>query len=345
VTGFAEARRGGRCYVIAEAGSNHNRDFRLAGGLIDAAADAGADAVKFQLFRADRLYPPGAGPAEYLANGEDVHDLVARMELPEEWLPGLARLAGGRGLDLLVTPFDEVSADAVDPFVAVHKLASYELTHEPLLRHVAAKRKPLLLSTGAADLEEVGAAVAVAREAGARELVLLQCTAAYPARLDAVNVGAIADLRERFGCPAGLSDHSGDPVIAPVLAVGLGAVAIEKHVTLDRTLPGPDHAFALEPDELRRMVEAVRLAELARGSGLKEVHPDETELRAFARRSVFATRDIRAGEVLDAGAIAVLRRGSLGEGLPPSAYPGLLGRRATRDVAARSPLTAADVEG
>jgi sialic acid synthase SpsE len=341
---YRSARDAQRCYVIAEAGSNHNRDWSLAQQLVEAAAAAAADAVKFQLFKADRLYPRDAGRADYLEDDADIYDVVASMELPEEWLPRLHALCESAGLDLLVTAFDELSVDAVDPYVPVHKLASYELTHEPLIRHIARTAKPLIMSTGGANEAEIEVAVAAAREGGANEVVLLQCTAAYPARLEALNVATIAGLRERFGVETGLSDHSRDPVIAPVLAVGLGAAVIEKHFTIDRSLPGPDHAFALEPDELRQLVEAVRAAETALGSRAKAVHADEEELRRFARRSIFTSRDLAAGEIFDAAAITVLRHGKRAEGLPPSALPSVVGRRARRAIAAGSPLQPDDVE-
>jgi len=330
--------------VIAEAGSNHNADWGTAEQLVRVAAEAQADAVKFQLFRADRLYPRGAGHADYLGDRTDIYEIVARMELPEEWLPRLHGLCDEASIDLLVTPFDEASADAVEPHVPVYKIASYELTHEPLIRHVAAKGKPLILSTGAADEREIERALETAYDAGANEVVLLQCTAAYPARLEAMNVASVSGLRERFGVPTGLSDHSTDPVIAPVLAVGMGAAVLEKHFTLDRTMPGPDHRFAVEPDELRTLVRAVRDAEIARGTAAKSVHADEEELREFARRSIFTTRALRAGETIEAGSVAVLRRGKLGVGLPPSALERVIGRRAARTVAAGMPLQQDDVE-
>jgi sialic acid synthase SpsE len=323
-----------RCYVIAEAGSNHNGDLELAFRLIDAATEAGADAVKFQLFRADHLYPRGAGSADYLADDRDIVDIVGALELPVDWLPALAARCAGHGIDFLVTAFDEASADAVDPYVHAFKLASYELTHHPLLRHIAAKGKPLLISTGASNLDEVAAAVDVARDAGATSITLLQCTAAYPAELKAMNVGAIVELQDRFGVDVGLSDHSADPVIAPVAAVALGATVIEKHFTLDRELPGPDHRFALEPGELATMVNAIRSATVALGDGSKTVHADEEELRSFARRTIFSTRRIAAGETLDDANIAVLRSGKLGFGLPPERYTSLLGRTVSTDIPA-----------
>jgi N-acetylneuraminate synthase len=330
--------------VIAEAGSNHCGRLDLALALVDAAAGAGADAVKFQLFRAAHLYPREAGRAEYLGDPADIAEIVAALELPEAWLGRLAARARDRGIDLLVTPFDERSADLVDPFVGAFKMASYELTHHPLLRHVARKGKPVILSTGAATLEEAAEALAVLREAGAPHVTLLQCTAAYPARLDALEVGAMADLRERLGVPVGLSDHSLDPLIAPVAAVALGASVIEKHVTLDRSLEGPDHRFALDPGDLATMVRAVRDAERAVGTGRKRVHEDERELRDFARRTVFALREVEAGDVLRAEDLAVLRRGRHPMGLPPTALAELPGRRARRRLAAHRPVLAADVD-
>lgn len=333
-----------RCYVIAEAGSNHNGDLNLALRLIDAASKAGADAVKFQLFRAETMYPQGAGTADYLGDETDIYEIIARMELPAEWLPRLAAACREREIDFLATPFDEASVDALDPFVPLFKIASYELTHHPLLAHVASKGKPVLLSTGAADLEEIEHALDVLRSAGTGEITLLQCTAAYPTRLEALNVSVLAQLRDRFGVQVGLSDHSEDPVIAPVVAIGAGASVIEKHFTLDRGLPGPDHRFALEPDELGRMVAAIRDAERAWGSGIKHVHEDEEELRAFARRSIFALKDIEAGDVLDAATIGVLRNGKKRPGLTPSRYGEVLGRRAARAVPAGEAILAEDVD-
>lgn len=332
-----------RCYVIAEAGSNHNGEWALAERLIDVAANAGADAVKFQLFRADRMYPRGAGTADYLGDETDIFEIIARMELPEPWLPKLAAHCSKRGIEFLATPFDEPSADALDPFVARFKIASYELTHDPLLHHVGSKGKPIIMSTGAAELDEIRHALDVLRETGAGEITLLQCTAAYPARLEALNVGALVELRELFSVRVGLSDHSEDPVIAPVVAVGAGASVIEKHFTLDRGLPGPDHRFAIEPDDLERMVAAIRDAELARGSGRKRVHDDEQELREFARRSIFAIRDVGIGDTLDQSTIGVLRSGKKRPGLPPSRYDELLGRRAARAIRAGDPVVAEDV--
>ncbi len=330
-------------YVIAEAGSNHNRDLQMARQLIDVAADAGADAVKFQVFRAARMYPRSAGVSDYLKVPTPIVDIIAAMEMPYEWLPVLSDHCRARSVHFLATPFDEESADRLDPYVETFKIASYEMTHAPLLRHVAAKGTSMILSTGTSNLAEVEEAVATCREAGNRELALLQCTAAYPAPIASINVRALVTLADRFQVPVGLSDHSRDPIVAPVAAVACGASIIEKHFTLSNALAGPDHRFALEPHELREMVTRIRQAELVRGSGEKVVDPVEDELRAFARRSVFATRAIAAGEVFSRDNIAVLRQGKNHPGLPPSAFPGVLGRYAKRAIASDAPVQQDDI--
>src|SRR5436190_3588861 len=216
------------------------------------------------------------------------------MEMPVEWVPILADHCRARSVDFLCTPFDEAWVDALDPHVPAFKVASYELSHLPLVRRVLERGKPACVSTGASTLTDVLRVVALAREVGNEQIVFLQCTAAYPAPPADVNARAIVTLREASGCLVGLSDHSRDPVIAPVVAVALGASVIEKHFTLSNRLPGPDQKFAIEPRELERMVKAVRAAETMLGTGDKTVQPVERELRQFALRSVFAVRTIRA---------------------------------------------------
>jgi len=332
------------CYVIAEAGSNHNGSLETALALIDVAAEAGADAVKFQGFRARTLYPKSAGVSDYLGDPRAIYDIIEAMELAPAWLPTLAKHCGKRGVHFLCTPFDEEWVALLDPHVPAFKLASYEMSHLPLARAVLGKKKPVFASTGAHTLDEVGPLLAVAREVGNASLVVLQCTAAYPTPPEAVNARAITTLREATGGLVGLSDHSRDPVIAPVVAVALGASVIEKHFTLSNRLPGPDQKFAVEPHELARLVKSVRDAEMVLGTGDKKLQPVEQELRQFARRSVFAVKAIRAGEAFSADNVGVLRNGVHAPGLPPSAYPRLLGRRAKRDITAEAPITAAMVE-
>jgi N-acetylneuraminate synthase len=328
------------CYVIAEAGSNHNGSLGQARALIDVAAEAGADAVKFQGFRARTLYPRTAGRSDYLKDSRSIYDVIEAMEMPFEWLPSLADHCGVRGVDFLCTPFDEAWVDALDPYVPAFKVASYELSHTPLVRKVLERGKPTFISTGASVLDEVRRVAALAREVGNRQIVFLQCTAAYPTPPGDVNARAIVTLREATGCHVGLSDHSRDPVLAPVVAVALGAVAIEKHFTLSNRLPGPDQGFAVEPGELKALVRSVRQAQAVLGTGVKAVLTIETELHGFARRSIFSVRAIKAGEAFSEENVRVLRNGTNPPGLPPEEYPRLLGARAARDIAGDSPVTA-----
>jgi len=335
---------GAPCYVIAEAGSNHNGNLEQAATLIDVASSAGADAVKFQGFRARTLYPETAGKSGYLKDERPIYDIIRAMEMPLEWIPILAKHCASKGVDFICTPFDEGWVEALDPYVPAFKVASYELSHVPLLRKVLGCGKPTFISTGASKLDEVEQVVELARETGNEQIVLLQCTAAYPTPLQDVNARALVTMREATGCLVGLSDHSRDPVVAPVVAVALGAAVIEKHFTQSNWLPGPDQRFAVEPDELKRLVLAVRDAEAVMGTGVKDVLGVENELRAFARRSVFSGRAIKKGERLSEENTLVLRNGINAPGLPPSEYPRLLGRRATCDIPAGTGITAAMVE-
>ncbi len=322
------------CYIVAEAGSNHNGSFDQAMRLIDVAAEAGADAVKFQHFKAAKLYPRSAGESDYLKTPKPIYDVIHEMETPDDWVPRLAAYCRERGVAFLSSPFDEASADVLESHVPAFKVASYEMTHVPLLRHIARKGKPMIVSTGTATLDEVLHSVEVIRSTGNDQILLLQCTASYPTPLEAVNARALVALREATGLPTGLSDHSRDPIVAPIVAVGLGACLIEKHFTLSNRLPGPDHQFAIEPHELAELVRRVREAERVVGHGRKEVLSAEEELRAFARRSIFATRSIVAGEKLSVDNIAVLRCGKLGFGLAPEQYESVLGHTAQRAIAA-----------
>lgn len=331
------------CFVIAEAGSNHNGSLPQAKELIDVAASAGADAVKFQVFRASRLYPRSAGVSEYLKTATPIYDIIAAMEMPYEWLPELAGHAASRQIAFLATPFDEQSSDALDPYVEAFKVSSYEMTHLPLVAYLARKGKPLIVSTGTATLEEVAATVRECRQSGPGSLALLQCTAAYPAPIDSLNIRALKTLADQFDVPVGLSDHSRDPVVAPIAAVACGASIIEKHFTLSNAMPGPDHMFALEPAELRLMVEKVRQTEQALGTGEKTVSAVELELRAFARRSIFAIRAIRAGDPFTMENVAVLRCGNCPAGLAPAEFPSLLGRRAARPIALDTAVRSGDI--
>lgn len=330
------------CFIVAEAGSNHNGKRSQARRLIETAAQAGADAVKFQLFRADRLYPRTAGRSDYLKQDRSIYEIIAEMEMPYEWVPELAAAARGKGILFLASVFDEESVGLLRPHVPAFKIASYEMTHLPLVRMIARLGKPVILATGTASLDEVRETVAAVRETGNEDLILMQCTASYPAPLDSLNVRALVTLRETFGVPSGLSDHSQDPLTGPLAAAALGAHIIEKHFTLSNTLPGPDHGFALEPEELALMVKKIREVEVSLGTGEKIVQPVEQELRAFARRQIFAARSIGSGEQFSRENTAVLRSGKNNGGLAPKHYETLLGRVASRDIPEWAPIREGD---
>lgn len=331
------------CFIIAEAGSNHNGSLVQAKRLIELAASAGADAVKFQVFRAEHLYPKNAGLCDYLKLPTSIYDIIAEMEIPYEWLPELAACCKERQILFMASVFDEESADRLDPYVLAHKIASYEMTHLPLIRHVAKKNKPLIISTGTADLDEVTKTVDAVYAMGNHQLMLMQCTAAYPAPLESLNIRAITTMQLTFNLPVGLSDHSRDPLVAPLAAVALGANLIEKHFTFSNELAGPDHRFAVEPQELRLMVRKIREVEQALGSGQKAMHPIEAELYQFARRYIFTIAPIKKGERLTPHNISVLRKGNHREGLPPDLWDEVIGKQAVCDIEAEQPLRIHDI--
>ena len=346
----------GPAWLVAEIGSNHDGSLEKARALIDASAEAGWDAVKFQLFRADHLYPKECGVVELATGPVDFYAELARVELDAAWLPELRAHAESRGLHFLCTPFDE---DAVDELVAAGvpalKIASPELNHLPLLRRAAASGLPLICSTGLSTLSDVEEALGAIR--GVRpgaSITVLQCVTAYPAPPEESNLAVLETLARAFGVPVGLSDHSTDPELVPAVAVACGASLIEKHVTLDRRDPGLDHAFAIEPEGMRRLREAVRrtesfapearLAQVERtygrervratlGHGRKEVMPSEAPLYPCDKRSIHAIRAIRAGEPLAADAIRVVRsERNLRPGLHPRHWEDVLGARARVDI-------------
>ncbi|WP_436930029.1 N-acetylneuraminate synthase family protein [Halosimplex halobium] len=331
-------------FVIAEAGSNHNGDLEIAKELIDVAADAGADAVKFQTFRAEDLYVEDSGEVEYLDDDRSIYEIIESMEMPYEWIPELYEYCREQGVYFMSTPFDERSADELAEYVPAWKVASYTSSHHPFLRHLAGTDKPVIMSTGAHEMEEIAESVAVLQDAGVKDLALLQCVAAYPTPLEDINVSVVETLREEFGVQSGLSDHTLDPVTAPSAAVALGASVVEKHFTLDNSMEGPDHEFALEPDELSRMVEAIRKTESALGSRDKRVLDVEEELFEKARRSIHATTNIEAGQEFTEENVSVLRPGERQSGLHPKFYQEILGTTATNDLSAGSGIQWDDVD-
>lgn len=330
----------GQVFLVAEAGVNHNGDLQLAHQLVDIAAEAGCDAVKFQTFRAERVASWRAPKAEYqvLTTGQEDSqlDMLRRLELSRQAHLELQARCRARGIQFISTPFDVESVDLLDELgVPLFKIPSGEITNVPLLEHIACKGKPIILSTGMSYLGEVEAALNVLRSAGAKDITLLHCTSCYPANPADANLRAMITLHQAFGLPVGYSDHTPGIEVA-VAAVALGAIVIEKHFTLDRSLPGPDHQASLEPRELKALVSAVRNVERALGNGIKRPVPSEADLRIVARRSIVAARDLPAGAVLTQGDLAVKRPGT---GLPPSRLPWLVGRTLTRAVAADELLT------
>jgi N,N'-diacetyllegionaminate synthase len=335
VVGERRIGPGAPVFIAAEAGVNHNGDPALARRLVDAAAECGADAVKFQTFRVDALVSRSAPKAGYQVEttgaGESQRDMLAGLELSLEVLAELKDRATKHGLIFFSAPFDEESADVLDALaVALFKVPSGEITNLPLLRHVAAKGRPIILSTGMADLEEVGQAVAAIRAAGDPPLAVLHCLSAYPAPVGEVNLRAMDSLASRFGCPVGFSDHTLGIEIA-VAAAARGAAIIEKHLTLDKTLPGPDHRASLDPAEFGAMVRAIRAVESALGDGVKRPMPSEADTRRVARKSLVAARALKAGERIAAGDLASKRPGT---GISPAELPRVLGLPLARDIAA-----------
>lgn len=326
-------------FVIAEAGVNHNGSLELARQLVDAAGGAGADAVKFQTFRAERLVSRTAPKAEYQRERTDAMesqlDMLLRLELPPEAHRELHSYCQQRGIIFLSTPFDTASADLLDELkVPAFKIGSGEITNWPLLEYVARKGKPVILSTGMSYLSEVDEAVRVIQRAGCGELILLHCVSTYPADPADANLRVIATMAAAFGVPVGYSDHTLGIEVA-LAAAALGACVIEKHFTVDRNLPGPDQRASLEPDELTVLVRGIRTVEAALGDGRKEPVAGEANTMAVARRSLVAARDLLSGTVLTEELIAVRRPGS---GLPPAMRSCLVGRTVRTAVPAGSLL-------
>lgn len=328
-----------RVFIIAEAGSNwkagsYNEDLRRGKKLVQIAAKSGADAVKFQTFKANTVYVPNAGMSAYLGKSgfkRSINKIFENAEMPYEMLEELAEFCNKENIEFMSTAFSVDDARAVNKFVKIHKVASYEINHIRLLEYLAKTKKPIILSTGASNYDEIDFAVNLLKKHHVKKYALLQCTAKYPAPIESLNLLTIPEMKERYHVPVGLSDHSLDPVIGPLTAVGLGARIIEKHFTLDKNLAGPDHKFALTPTELVKMVQSVRLAEKSFGIGEKKVLHVERELRDFAVRRIQAIRDIKKGDKFVEGRnVAVLRPGKRTKGAEARFLLKILGRKSKR---------------
>ena len=325
-----------RTLIIAEAGVNHNGDLSLAKHLIDVAADAGADLVKFQTFDADRLVTRAATKAAYQLGstdgGQSQHEMLRRLTLSATMHEDLMAHCAVRKIGFFSTGFDLASIDLLVSLGQNHfKIPSGEITNLPYLRHIGRLCKPVIMSTGMASLGEIEAAIDALENAGTPRAVItaLHCTTEYPAPMADVNLRAMLSIGAAFNVAVGYSDHTAG-IEVPIAAVALGATVIEKHFTTDRSLPGPDHKASLEPPELKAMVSAIRNIELALGSGIKRLTPSETGNRLVARKSLVAGRPIQAGEPFSAQNLAVKRPGT---GISPMRWDEVIGRSAPREFA------------
>lgn len=324
------------CYIIAEAGANHNRDLDLAKALIAVAVDAGCDAVKFQTYSAETLYSRFTPRFSYLGE-QNVYDLIKRCELPREWQQELFDYAKARAIHFLSTPFDFQAIDELDQIgVEAFKIASFELVDTWLIEYAAAKGKPMILSTGMANLGEIEEAIQAVKGAGNDQIILLHCNSLYPTPVQTVNLQAMVTMKNAFFCPIGFSDHTTGTAV-PIAAAALGANVIEKHFTLSRRLPGPDHGpFALEPGELKELVRQIREVEEALGDGIKQRSAAEEEMALKGRRSVIAAVEIPQGTCVTRAMLNVKRPGI---GIPPKYLTLIVGKEAKRHIKEDEPIT------
>jgi N,N'-diacetyllegionaminate synthase len=322
--------RGYPCFIIAEAGVNHNGNPEKAIQLVKAAAGAGADAVKFQTLTAEGL----------CSRCSPYFDLFRPLELDRKAWEEIAAAARELGIIFISTPFDEESVDLLDELgVPAFKIASGDLTHLPLIEYIAEKNKPIILATGIATIEEIDEALAAIHGTGNEDVALLHCVSSYPAPVEDMNLRSINTLEDRYDVPVGLSDHSMGSLV-PVTAVALGAALIEKHFTLDSSLDVPDKELSLDPAEFKEMVRKIRTVEQALGNGIKKPSQSELEIRDAARRSIVAKRDIPKGTTISADMIKIVRPGT---GIAPKDLKKVIGSIARHDIPAEEPLTRDEV--
>jgi len=315
------------CFIIAEAGANHDRKLSQAKELIDIAVEAGADAVKFQIYSAKTLYSKKTP----LHSGyeKNLWDLIKEIEMPREWIPELKEYCDKKGIIFFATPFDFEAVDELDIYVELFKVASFEIVDLPLIEYIAKKGKPTIISTGLANMEEIEDAYLTYTKTGNNKLIFLQCASVYPATPELINLRSMEAISKTFGVITGLSDHTLGTHIS-VAAVAMGAKVIEKHFTLSRKLKGPDHPFAIEPNELKEMVKQIRDVEKALGDGKKLGYkPEELENFEKARRSIHAKVKIPKGTKITKDMIIIKRPGY---GIKPKFIDIIIGREAKRDI-------------
>jgi N-acetylneuraminate synthase len=328
-------------FIIAEAGSNWRlgtpeRDFEMAKSLIDVASNSGADAIKFQTYRSKTVYVPNAGTVDYLVKKgitQSITKIFDDLAMPYDMIPKLANYCKSRNIEFMSTPFSIDDAKVIDPYVNVHKLASSEITHSRLIEFLAKTRKPVIFSTGAADVDDIQWAIKHFRKHGGEQIILLQTTMQYPAPLKNLNLLTIFDLKNVFNVSVGFSDHSIEPLIGPIIATAFGATVIEKHFTLNKKLPGPDNSFALEPNDLKNMVYAIRNSEKCLGHNKKIILNDENYYRDFSQRSIQCIDEIKKGDIFCEGQnIDILRSGSQRKGLHPKFLDSIEGKLSLRNI-------------
>ncbi|MDC0186975.1 N-acetylneuraminate synthase family protein [Candidatus Nitrosopelagicus sp.] len=326
-------------FIIAEAGSNwkhgtEKQDLNQAKKLIKTASLCGADAIKFQTYDSS-VYVENAGKSNYLSKKgikKSVNEIFNEFSMSYKMLPKLQKLCKQYDIEFMSTPFSVKDVNAIDKFVNIHKLASYEINHIPMLHALAKTKKPIIVSTGASTLEEINFAIKTIKKYN-NKICLLQCTSKYPAKPESLNLSVIPSLKNKYKLPIGLSDHSIDPIVAPLTAVGLGATIIEKHFTLDKSSNGPDHYFSLNPTELKLMISALRNSKKSIGNPIKKIHNDEKELRKFAHRSIQAIKNIKNGEKLILGKnIDLLRPGNRKRGLDPRFLNKILHKKSNKKI-------------
>ena len=323
-------------YIIAEVGSNFDGNFDRAKRLIELAKDAGADSVKFQYFYTSKIICPEGfkGNSSFQSKWKkSVAEVYKEAEFPREWQKSLIKYSKERGIDFSSSPYDFDAVDLMSeseiPYI---KIGSGEITNIPFLKYVAKKGKPVILATGASDMDEIKEAVEAIRSEGNSEIILLQCVTNYPSPVKDANIRAMQLLREKFGCLVGYSDHTNDPGnIVPLGAVALGACVIEKHFTDDRTRNGPDHPFAMDHHQFKSMVQEVRLLEASLGEKEKKVYPSEVETKILQRRGIHAAKDIVKGKILEKSDLEILRPAPEG-GVLPKDYENALGKKIKRSL-------------
>lgn len=322
----------GRIFVIAEAGVNHNGDITIAKQLIDKASEAGADAVKFQTFKAENIVCRTAKKAKYqletTSEGESQYDMLKKLQLTVLMHKKLMEYCAEKGIMFLSTPYDIESIKVlVDLGLQVLKVPSGEITNLPYLRQIAKYRKKIILSTGMSNMVEVEEAVKILKRNGTEDITLLHCNTQYPTPVQDVNLLAMVKMHERFNLPVGYSDHT-QGIEIPIAATALGATVIEKHFTLDKTMEGPDHKASIEPHELKQMVEGIRKAELALGNGIKQMSGSEKANVSVVRKSIVAAVDIKKGEKFTEENLTTKRPGN---GISPMKWDEVIGLMADKD--------------